>query len=226
LNNPFEAQISERELADKIIYMHDVLGLGFRRIATELGISKDRAFRLYHKYKPAQKVNTEQEISGRETKLLDQNIKKREQNVHLAKIKHEKRKQIAILMIQEAEVSFERRRELFENKKALLDFAEKVLPVINPPLWLRLEEVCDIIRIGLDDALQDAIGSQIEFEEMRMESLNEDDKYLFDEHLALRLEDWLLEQEEEIVEVSVMIEGDKGEELFKMQIPSRVLNPQ
>jgi hypothetical protein len=206
--------ISERELADKIIYLHDVLGLGFRRIAKELGISKDMAFRVYHKYKPAQKVNTEQEIADKETKLLDQDIKEREQNVHRAKIKHEKRKQIAILTVQEAEVSLEHRRELFEDKVALLEFAQNVLPHINPALWLQLVDFCSKKNIDLENGIHEAIGLQSDYEEIRKDAQRENRAYFLDEYLQMQIEEWLSQQQNEELEKETEDSGNNTQNVI------------
>lgn len=195
-------EISERELAEKITFLHINMGLGFRKVAKELAsegiqVSKDKAHRLYHKYTATQKINTEQELTDEETELLDQNIRERERTVKLAKTKDEKRRRFATLIVLEYDASFERRRELFQNKAALLDFTKKVMPITNPALWLRLTNSCALEKIDLAEVIQDAIGNQADYEEVRMEYKKERRDYLLDEYLCLCIEDWFLQHQEE-----------------------------
>ena len=74
--------ISEKELAERIIYMHDTLGLGFRRIAGELtsegiSISKDKVFRLYHKYKKSETTRAEEDEEFGQMKEMENETRKR-----------------------------------------------------------------------------------------------------------------------------------------------------
>lgn len=219
------SSISERELAEKVQFLKNQ-GLGYRRIGKRLGISKDRAFRLDHKYMTTQEIDTGQEIMDQEIAEiggLEIEIKER---IEIAGERTERKWRLKSLLVQEADSSFERRQELFEDKMALLDFTQKVIPLANPALWLRLKKVCKIFEISAENALQEAIGPQEEYEETRMESLDDEGEYPLDQHLCLCLRNWLSEQEEQIVEASVTIEGGKREEKFKLQLPSRVLKHQ
>lgn len=198
MDNPFGAQISERELAEKIIFLHDYLRLGFRKIAEKLTsrgfkMSKDKAHRLYHEYR-THSVDVEEDEELKQLKEAEMEGQKR---LRLLRQKEERRKCIAILAVEEVDAKFERRQELFEDKEALLRFARTVLPVINPALWLRLTNFCNIEEVDLAEAILDAVGSQADYEEVRMERKKENRNYLFDEHLCLYIEDWLLQQQGE-----------------------------
>lgn len=196
-----DSDISEEALAEKIVYYHDVLGYGFRRITDKLleeygiEIGKDTVFRRYHKYKKTETVA----FAERDEELaeLDELEREAQKKAETARKKEERRRRIAALLVQEADASFERRQELFQNKKALLEFSEKVLLVINPTLWLRLNKFCETKKLDLADTIHEASGSQIDFEEARMQALKEDDDYFLDEYLCFCLDDWLSEKEKQ-----------------------------
>jgi hypothetical protein len=116
-------------LPGKSFFLHDVLGLGFRRIAGKLAsegikISKDQANRLYHKYK-TQNADVEEDT---ELKQLREAETKAQKRLRLLRQKEERRKCIAILAVEEVDAKFKHRQKLFENKKSLLRFAKNVLP--------------------------------------------------------------------------------------------------
>jgi len=220
--------ISERDLAERIIYLHDVEGLGFRKIARKLtpeGIkmSKDKAHRLYGKYVAAE-INTDSEVTDEELNHLDQTEKEVTRSVKLARVKNEKRRRIAGLIVQEAEASLELRIKLFQDKAALLGFAEKVLPVVSPTIWLQLRDYCAMENISIADSLHHAIGSQAAYEEARMDYKREERDYLLDEHLCIRLWDVLMPNQEdesqEESEVAVAPESiNKEAEFVTVTIP-------
>ena len=227
--------LSERELAEKIVQLHDEMGLGFRKVARKFGsegveISKDKAHRLYRKYRAPSKTNLEQEIMDEELKLLVEEEEETEKKIKLEQLKDEKRRRIALLLVQEAEASFKVRKGLFEHKAKLLCFSEKVLPVVNPALWLRLTNFCSQEKIDLVDAIQKAIGSQADYEEIRADYKKTGIDRFLDEHLCLYLRDSLERQQDEQVEednvdeesderdVTVTTEADKDEEFVDIWI--------
>lgn len=182
-------------------------------------MSKDQAFRRYHQHKESQNADFGGDEDLAELTELEKEARKKTQ---IAREKSVRARRIASLRVQEAEADFERRRKLFQDKKTLLDFAEKVLPVATPSLWLRLHEVCEIMEIKVEDALLEAIGPQTEYEETRIANLeNDDEESPLDMYLCLRLQDWVLKQEKEIVELHVTSEGDKRREEFILEITSK-----
>lgn len=215
--------MSERELAERIIYLHDIVGLGFRKIVKKLRsegieISKDKAFRLYHKYKPVQ-ANTE-EIVDKEIEFFNQEIQKREQNVKLAQTKDEKRRRIAALIVEEKMTSFEKRKQLFSDADELLKFAEIVMPIVDPMLWDEFKEFCEEQGYALANAVVTAIGKQRYFEDQLAEGASE--KQSLDQYLREQIEEsldaWKEEDKEESSEptdyepdTTIIIEGDDEE---------------
>lgn len=220
-----EKERAEKELARKIRFLK-MQGLGYRRIGNRLGITKDKAFRLDHKYNTPQEVNMEREIRDEEIAQLDELEAEIERKVRTARERRERRRRVADLLIQEADADFQVREHLFENKKDLLAFGEKVLPVVNPPLWVRLKKVCAIMEINFEDALEEAIGPQAIYEQARMKSLGKEDAYLLDQYLCDCLESWLAEQEKEISNLIVTFEGKTRLKRLTIQVPSRVLESQ
>lgn len=205
MDNKRPSSASDLELAEWIIDLHDKEGLGFRRISMKLSsdnlkISKDRAFRLYHKYKRS--LSPEKRDFEEKLRSLSRRLKRAENRVKCAKAKHDMQKRIAVSMLQEADLSFAMRRRTFKNKRILHDFAKKVLPVTSPAIWLKLTDFCTAWKIDLTTAIQEAIGDQASYEETRMECKKEGRDYLLHEHLSTAFDDWVLQNEP-------MEEGDK-----------------
>jgi len=209
--------MTEAELGRLVVDMHDASKMGFRRISKALkdrgilNVEKDKANRLYWKYRALGDIAV---LESEELIELDKIEKEVEKRAEVAKKRNEKQLRIARFLVQEANESFEQRKEFFESKDALLKFAQKILPVINTTLWLRLEEFCSVNKFELADALTEALGSQIDYEKARMESY-EEEEYLLDEHLCSCVADWLSEKETEEFErkhVKIVIETNENRE--------------
>ena len=95
----------------------------------------------------------------------------------------------------------------------------------HPALWLRITNFCSVEKINLADAIQGTIGNQADYEETRKGYKKENYDYLVDEHLCLRIEDWLLQQQTEQIEedpvddAMTAIEGEKTKEFVDIWIP-------
>ena len=196
--------MSERELAEKIIHLHEVVGLGFRKIAQRLTsegieISKDTAFRLFHKYKKDDAVNVEED---KELAQLEETEKNAQKDLRLLRKKEEARRRIAAITLEKAMTTFERRKQLFSDADELLKFAEIVMPIIDPMLWDEFKEVCEEQGYDLDNTLATAIGKQRYFEDQLAEDTGEKlslDLYL-SENIEEALNAWNVENEEESTE--------------------------
>lgn len=211
--------ITEAELGKLIVHMHDNLGMGFRKISKAPktrgihNVGEDRANRLYWEYKAL--GNGDAEEKDDELIRLSKMEKDVVKMVETAKSKKEKKWRIKTMLIQEAEASFERRREIFLYKNAVHDFAQLVIKLENPALWLRLEEECEEANIDLADALQDALGSQVDYEQGRLESSEGEGEYFLDEYLCSCIESWLLEQKRKWFE-----KMNAEDEFVTIQIPA------
>lgn len=201
------SSISERELAEKIRFLKNQ-GLGYRRIGKQLEISKDRAFRLDHKYKTAQKIDTEQEITDQELAKLGELEKDAWMKTEIARKKRQKRWNIASLLVQQLDADFQARQQLFKDKKKLLAFAKKTIPEINPTLWLLLNEFCEAEKIDVADALKNAVGPQTDYEDVRMQAIEDDDEYYLDEYFCDCLKEWLLEKQKVQLEKDIVLDLD------------------
>ncbi len=178
--------------------MHNVLGLGFRRVAKELTsqgfkISKDKAHRLYHKYKAYEGVEVEDE-ELREMKTEEMEARGR---LELAREKEEIRKRIEALIVEETMTSYEKRKELFTKEDELLEFVEKVMPVVAPQVWSDFKEFCEEQGFDLANALATALGPQRYFEEQ----LADYEEQRLDQYLSEQIEEsltaWKKDEEEE-----------------------------
>lgn len=200
--------ISEEEVAAKIIYQHDNLGKGFRRISKFLSfqgirLSKDQVFRIYHRFKDPQETRLDEQIVDEELESLIQRAEIEKKRVKLARAKEEKRRQIAVLWVQEADLSLEKRTKLFRSKLALLDFAKKVMPVLHPSIWIQIVDYCRSENMQLVDVLKEALGSQADYEEVREEYRRQGEYYRLNQHLRLWFEEWLLQRTDEESEEEV-----------------------
>jgi hypothetical protein len=127
---------SERELAEKIVHLHDDLGKGFRRVAKELAnqgwkVNKDRANRLYNHYK----TNTSADVmDNKDLKHMKLEETRQRQRFEAQKEKEEIRRRLTILFVEKSTMSFGQRKELFKDQDKLLRFAKRVMPAIDPML--------------------------------------------------------------------------------------------
>ena len=190
-------EISDRELVDRIIFLHEDMGLGFRRVAKELTsqgftMGKDKAYRSYLKHRPHMDDSSEDDEELENLKELEKEAQKR---LRLATEKEEIRKRIASLIVEEARTSYEKRREIFTDENALLDFAEKTMSVIDPQLWEDFTEFSEEQGYDLADAVAIALGSQRDFEEQLPEG-----EQRLDHYLSGRIRESLDSLEEEIDE--------------------------
>jgi hypothetical protein len=193
--------ISEQELAEKIIHLHDVLGLGFRRLAKELTsqgcrMNKDGANRLYNKYKRCDDVATEED---EELKQLKEAEEEARGHLRLEREKEEARKRLTVLFVEKKTMTFEQRKRFFTNKDKLLKFAQRTMPVTDPMLWDELKEYCFEQGYDLADATAIALGKQKNFEDQPTKDANA--KQRLDLYLrnGIRecLNDWRADEQEE-----------------------------
>jgi len=201
------SQTPELELAEKIIHLHDVVGLGFRRISQKLTsegtkISKDTAFRLLHKYKKDDAIDIEED---EELAHLKETEKEAQKDLRLVRKREEVRRRIAAIAVEKAMTSFAKRKQLFSEEEELLGFAEKVMPIIDPMLWHEFKGFCEEQRYGLANAVATAIGEQRYFEDQLMYEAGEKqslDRYL-KEQIEESLNAWKEEGKEENSEPTV-----------------------
>jgi len=205
---------SEQELAKKIIHLHDDLGLGFRKTVRKLAsegihINKDKAHRLYKKYKAFETTNL---IEDEELKQLKKEEHEAQEQLRLTKSKEETRRNIAALLVEEAMASFDRRWELFTNEEELLKFAEVIMPVAGPLVWIEFTEYCDEQGYDIANAVAIALGEQKYYEE----HVKTDEKKSLDLYLAEQLKQALQawKRKEEQCEQQT----EKSEEETKEQI--------
>jgi hypothetical protein len=167
-------QYSEKELGKRILHLHNVRGLGYRRIAKELmgegiRLNKDQVNKLYLKYKK----NDADEVKG--DRVLE-DLKKAEaralNELEVKREKHEIRRRLVELFIKNRTVTFEQWRELFTNQEKLLRFAKRAMPVVDPMLWTNFCLFCKERDFSLAFALARALGSQFDYEEQNANDLN------------------------------------------------------
>jgi hypothetical protein len=106
---------SEREVAEKINNLHDCAGLDFRRICNafweeDIEIGKDKANRLYWKYKT---TNSDQLSADKELKKLKKREDRVSKRLHIRREKDLIRRNIVSLEMQELAKSYEKRNLLF-----------------------------------------------------------------------------------------------------------------
>lgn len=157
---------SERELAGKIIYQHDVLGMGFRRLSKKLvnegwKINKDRANRLYNKYKVSVLGDA---LDDKDLKHLKLAEARQRQRFEVQKEKDEIRRRLTILFVEKSTMSFEQRKRLFTDQEKLLRFARRVMPVTDPALWDAFSDFCQERGYKLAIAVAIALGNQQDYE--------------------------------------------------------------
>ncbi|MCK4478819.1 hypothetical protein KAU88_09915 [Candidatus Bathyarchaeota archaeon] len=119
--------------------------------------------------------------------------------LQLLRKKEEIRMRIATLAVEEAMTCFEKRKELFSNEKKLLEFVQKVMPIVNPQLWEEFNVYCEEQGYDLANAVATSLGEQKYFEDQLAEgSPSRMDSYL-EAQLKESLEVWkeVPSQEEE-----------------------------
>jgi len=115
--------LSEAEIAERVIFEHEDNGKGFRKISkwfSEQGleISKDRVFRIYHKYRKDSESDNDELIFDAELDLLTKKLEEKKNDTTLNRAKKEKKRQIASLTVQDLDLNLEKRTKLFRNKQA------------------------------------------------------------------------------------------------------------
>jgi hypothetical protein len=183
------SQLPERDLAIKIIHMHDNLSLGYRRIAKELGkqgfkVNKDSVNRLYRKFKETDDKKQEENALT----LIRKAENRARQRVETKKEKERIRIQLTVLFVEEHTMTFEQREKLFTDLETLLRFAKRIMPVVDPMLWTEFVEYCQESCDDLAYALAFAIGHQRDYERPAMYS---GEKQRFDLYLQDRMRAWL-----------------------------------
>jgi len=217
--------ITEAEVGKKIIYMHDTLNMGFRRISKALesegilGYGKDRVNRMYWKHRVSAEDNANVKDNNDGLVMLAKTEGEAGRKRELARAKNEKKRRIAILTLEEIDELLESRQQIYRQKSVLLRVAKRVLPVMNPVIWLRLTDYCEENGSGLAEALRDALGPQVDFEQARTEDLQEGYKYYFDVHLAQCIENWLSEKEEDRLKKTVDSTNGRQYEIFTIERP-------
>ena len=201
------SDLSEQQIAQRIIHLHENLGLGFRRIAKKLSaedipLSKDRAHRLYRKYRSPLPAEAEEASTDKELEALKRQERRAARKAKLAKEKFELRKRIADFKVKEAMYSSKTRTELFSDEKKLLKFLEKIMPVVDPSLWIAFKTYCATQGYNLANAAAIAIGEATDYDAHLTTSANQTQKLhsYFQERLRESLETW--KQEEETKETS------------------------
>jgi hypothetical protein len=190
------SQISEKELADKIVHMHDNLGFGYRKIAGELRkqgckANKDSVNRLYQKFKENSGGSEQSEEKG--LMLLRATEARARQRVEVQREKTILRQQLVAAFVEERTMTFEQRRRLFTDQEKLLKFAKKVMPIVDPMLWDEFSEFCQVRGYDLANAVAIALENQRDYETQLAYSLKKFDAYLRGKLSAYLT--WLLEQE-------------------------------
>jgi hypothetical protein len=193
------SRMSQQELARKIVHLHDVLGMGFRRVAKELTtqgctVNKDSANRLYNEYKTGTSVEVMDNKDLRHLKLAEARQRQRfEVQKEIEVIRHE----LTVLFVENNTLTFEQRKNLFTDENKLFRFTRKVLCVLDPMLWEEFTGFC--VERGYDtaNAVAIALGNQKDYETQLNYS---DARQRFDLYLqeAIRtcLANWKKEEEE------------------------------
>jgi hypothetical protein len=215
--------LTEQELAEKVIYLHDVTGLGFRKVAKALtaqGVptNKDGANRLYHKYEKDCNANVEED---KELKRLSEAEDRAREQLILAREKAEARKRLTALFAESKTMTFELRRKLFTDPEKLLRFAQRTMPVVDPMLWSELKECCEEQGYDLANALSIALGDQRDFEHVSAQAEGKKglDSYLA-EGVRRCLSAWKADKQEEGEgESELTADNRKDEEYVTIEIP-------
>ena len=177
------SQLSEKELAQEIIRLHDT-GLGCRRISRKLeamGIraNKDKVNRMFSKYK-----RSDTEIEDEELRLLRQSETEIREHIRLEREKEEVRKRLADLFVEEATMTFAQRKKLFEDQNCLLKFGQRTVAVTDPGLWTAFLDYC-LDEEDLAEGLSEALGHQKSFEALSAQ--NPEAKMRLDSYLRERM---------------------------------------
>jgi hypothetical protein len=188
--------------------------MGFRRISGELvargypEMSKD-TIRKFYLEGTNQKIPV-REIENEELKPLRQEEKDAEEKARLTKEKQRIRERIVEHKVDEMMYSFYKRRGIFASPEDTLDFAEEVMPVIDPMLWERFKEFCEEYGRDLAYATSDAVGEQRDYEERGDCRLG---SYL-KEQIKQSLNAWEEEEENEAPTDSALADrsGDESED--------------
>jgi hypothetical protein len=205
-----EKQFTEEEIANRIIDLHDNAHLGFRRIAHKLSnegieISKDKAWRLYNKYKTLKPSPIEVD---KELGELKNKEKKARKSFELMKHKNEIRRNIVAFAVQRLMEDYDERRRIFTNKDRLLRFARKTLRVTDPATWTKFSEYCERQGIELAKSLSAALGPQEVYEEQMVS----DERLSLEVYLASRMRHYLNTRENQAKENDSTSEQKPSEE--------------
>jgi hypothetical protein len=205
-----EKQFSEEEIANRTIDLHDNYHMGFRKIARKLSmegckINKDKAWRLYNKYKPLKPSPIEEDKELEELKNKEEKAGK---GLELLKRKNELRRNIVGFTVQRVMEDFDQRRRIFTEEDRLLKFAKKTLRVTDPAVWIKFSEYCEIQGIDLAKTLLAVLGPQEFFEEQLVGS----EKLSLDVYLAARMRNCLDAWEDQAEENDSPSEQEPSEE--------------
>ena len=161
------SQLSEKEVAEKVIFLHDVENKGFRKVSTEMraqGIpmNKDKANMVYRAYSKRDDASLEMD---EELKRLKENEEETIGRIKLEREKLEVQRRLTILYIEKETLTFAKRKRFFANRGMLLRFAQKVMPITCPEVWDELKEYCSMYGYDLADATGIALGGQKTYED-------------------------------------------------------------
>jgi hypothetical protein len=217
----------ESEIAREIIHLHDDLGWGFRKLARDMKsrgcrMNKDKANKLYSKYKTGLDVEVGVK-SDKELERLKTMEDKARQKLMFKKEKEEVRKSLTALYVGKRTMTYEQRKILFTYWEKLVEFAEKVLPAVDPTGWDQFKKHCWWRNIDLEDAVGTAVGTQADYETLYDE--NENKRQRFDLYMRDRLKaalkrwtDHSQEESEYIEESEQITDNSENEEWIPLEV--------
>ena len=156
---------SKIEIAEKIVHLHDIEMMGFRKIVKKLNeenirINKDKANQIYRKFKS----NIDLEI-GIELRQLRKRENNSEHHLIQQKEKEKIRQNLTRIYTERNTLTYDQRKILFTNPKKLLTFAGKSMSVLQPIIWDEFFQFCEERGYDLANSLANALGKQKIFEE-------------------------------------------------------------
>ena len=183
-----------RELIERIVYLHDVEEKGFRKIANELDMSKSSVHRIYKEQAATFKEEVEKKLDGNEEyrTLKDKRLRFQKEVKKLHAIEEE-RKKIKELCLQKARTG-EGLQDIFNSPEKMLEFTNatvgdyRSLFLSNPKVLESFIFYCQAHNLSLPETLFEVAGSLEEYEA---------DPIDLDNHIGLQLEDFLSRRLEE-----------------------------
>jgi uncharacterized protein YbaR (Trm112 family) len=146
------------DIIEKIIHLHDVEHKGFRKVADELGMTKDRVHRIYKKDAAAFKKQRQKMFSQDPVYMA---LKKTEQEIERKKIRdlaiEETKQKIKDHQMQRAQTS-KGLEEIFSDQKEMVEFAEHTVKQYEA-----LKLFCRERKLEPEKTLVDLIGSKEDY---------------------------------------------------------------